>query len=148
MDMAQNTGGLYYSSPTAENLEAIFNEILETIVTHTSPYDIDIVEVTETYIVDEGSFSIAPDSMVEVDGKTEITWLNVAQHVGNHDDRLSADEIFSVSFLITKDYKKILITTRVTRTDAISDGTRASSFFHFSRIILFDLLNWYVCHSR
>jgi Ca-activated chloride channel family protein len=98
MDMAQWTGGMYYSSPTMENLEAIFNEIFETIVTDTSPYDVDIVEVTETYIVDEGSFNIAPDSTVEVNGKTEITWLNVAQHVGNNDARLSADETFSVSF--------------------------------------------------
>jgi Ca-activated chloride channel family protein len=98
MDMAQWTGGVYYSSPTMENLEAIFNEIYETIVMDTSPYEVDIVEVTETYIVNEGSFNIAPDSVVEVAGKTEITWLNVAQYVGNHDTRLSADETFSVTF--------------------------------------------------
>ncbi|MCK5403170.1 VWA domain-containing protein, partial [Candidatus Bathyarchaeota archaeon] len=98
MDMAQGTGGVYYSSPTIGNLEAIFDEIFETIVIDTSPYDVDVVEVTETYIVDEDNFGITPDSIVEIDGKTEITWLNVAQHVGNNDNHLSADETFSVSF--------------------------------------------------
>jgi hypothetical protein len=98
MDMALGTGGVYYSSPTMGNLEAIFNLILETIVTDTSPFEVDVVEVTEIYIVDESNFGIAPDNMVEVDGKTRLTWLNVAQHVGNNDNRLSADETFSISF--------------------------------------------------
>ncbi len=98
MDMALGTGGVYYSSPTMGNLEAIFNLILETIVTDTSPFEVDVVEVTEIYIVDESNFGITPDSIIDVDGKTKITWLNVAQHVGNNDNRLSADETFSVSF--------------------------------------------------
>ncbi len=98
IDMADATGGMYYSAPTAENLQTVFDEILETIITSTAPYGVDIVEVTQSYIVDEGDFSVAPDSMAEVDGKTVITWLNVSRFVGDFDGRLTAEETFTVSF--------------------------------------------------
>jgi hypothetical protein len=97
-DMADATGGTYYSSPSADNLQAIFDEILTTIIINTAPYDVDVVEVTQSYIVGEGSFSIAPNSVVEVGGETVITWLNVAQYVGDNDNRLDADETFTVTF--------------------------------------------------
>lgn len=97
-DIANTTGGSFYEAPTADTLDDIFDEIFTTIITHTAPYDVDVVEVTESYIVDEGSFSIAPDSVVEVGGKTHITWYNVAQYVGDYNDRLAADETFEVSF--------------------------------------------------
>ncbi|MFQ5981310.1 MAG: hypothetical protein ACE5OZ_24480 [Candidatus Heimdallarchaeota archaeon] len=57
-----------------------------------------MVEVTQSHIVNEGSFSITPTSVVEVGGKTKITWSNIAQHVGNFDNRLAADETFTVTF--------------------------------------------------
>jgi len=97
-DMASATGGQYYSSPTAENLQAIFDAIFTQIITSTAPSNVDVVEVTQPYIIDEGSFSIPPDSVVEVSGKTVITWLDVARYVGNGDSRLAADETFSVTF--------------------------------------------------
>jgi hypothetical protein len=98
IDIATTTGGQYYNAPTAENLEAIFYDILTEIVINTAPTYVDVVEVTQDYIIDEGDFSIVPDSIVEVDGKTIITWSNVGQYVGDYDHRLAADETFTVSF--------------------------------------------------
>lgn len=98
-DMATATGGQFFNSPSAENLDDIFNAILQTIVTNTSPSDVTLVETTQDYIVDEGSFSVAPDSITTLaGGQTQMTWNNVAQHVGNNDNRLSADETFVVTF--------------------------------------------------
>lgn len=98
-DMATATGGQFFNSPSAENLDDIFDAILQTIVTNTSPSGVTLVETTQDYIVDEGSFSIAPDSITTLaGGQTQMIWNNVAQHVGNNDDRLSADETFVVTF--------------------------------------------------
>jgi Ca-activated chloride channel family protein len=97
IDMASATGGAYYSSPTPANLQAIFDAIYQQVLISTAPSWVDVVEVTQDYIIDEGSFSIAPDSVVE-DTTTEITWLNVAQYVGNNDEYLTAEETFEVSF--------------------------------------------------
>jgi Ca-activated chloride channel family protein len=98
VDMANATGGAYYDAPTPDNLQAIFDEIFLEVVSSTAPSEVDVVEVTQAYIVAEGSFSIAPDSVVEVAGKTVITWNNVAQYVGDNNNRLSAEEIFEVTF--------------------------------------------------
>lgn len=97
-DMAIKTGGLYFSSPDADNLQAIFDSIFTTIILRTAPQNVDVVEVTQPYIIDEDSFSIVPDFIMEVDGKTKMVWLNVATYVGNEDDWLAADETFEVSF--------------------------------------------------
>lgn len=98
-DMATATGGQFFDSPSADNLDDIFDAILQTIVTNTSPSDVTLVETTQDYISDEGSFSIVPDSIVTLGGgQTQMTWNNVAQHVGNNDNRLSADETFVVTF--------------------------------------------------
>ncbi|MBN1194664.1 MAG: VWA domain-containing protein [Methanomicrobiaceae archaeon] len=102
-DMASATGGTYYSSPLAENLNSIFDAIYAGVAS-TAPYNVDLVEVTETYIVGEGSFSIAPDSVVENgDGTTTMTWTNVAQYVGNGNDRLDDGETFVVTFTAGSD---------------------------------------------
>jgi Ca-activated chloride channel family protein len=42
VDMANATGGKCYSSPSPANLQAIFDEIFEEIVTSTIPYDVDV----------------------------------------------------------------------------------------------------------
>lgn len=98
-DMATATGGQFFNSPSPENLDDIFDAILQTIITNTSPSDVTLVETTQDYIVSEGSFSIAPDSVVTLGGgQTQMTWNNIAQHVGNNDNRLSADETFVVTF--------------------------------------------------
>ena len=98
--MASTTGGHYYSSPTNQNLQAIFNDILTTIVLNTSPTMVNVTETTMSYIVDVADFSVTPDSVTEVDGHTVITWLNVAQYVGNYDNRLAADETFVVTYTL------------------------------------------------
>lgn len=96
MDMADATGGQYYPSPTADNLQAIFDDIYEEIVTDTIPYNVDVIEVTESYIIDEGSFSRAPDSVNTVGGITTITWNNIG--MGDGDPDLSEDETVTLSF--------------------------------------------------
>lgn len=63
-----------------------------------APSNVNVSEVTMPYIVNEGSFSIAPDSIVEEGGQTTITWLNVGQYVGNYDTWLEATETFMVTF--------------------------------------------------
>ncbi len=95
-DMATATGGAYYSSPTADNLQAIFDDIYAEIVTDTIPHYVDVVEVTKSYIIDEGSFSKAPDSVNTVGGITTITWNNIG--TGDGDPDLSADETVTLSF--------------------------------------------------
>lgn len=51
-DMATATGGKYYPSPSAENLDAIFNAIYLEIIISTIPHNVDVIEVTQSYIVD------------------------------------------------------------------------------------------------
>lgn len=97
-EMSDATGGSYFHTPTPENLQSIFDEIFTEVVTNTSPYDIDLLEITQNYIIEEGSFSIAPDSISEINGETHISWTNIAQYVGNFDNRLDADESFTVTF--------------------------------------------------
>ncbi|CAD7773185.1 von Willebrand factor type A domain protein [Candidatus Methanoperedenaceae archaeon GB50] len=102
-DMATATGGKYYSAPTADNLQAIFDEIYEELTFNTIPHYVDVVEVTQSYIVDEGSFNIAPDNVSTVGGKTVITWNDIATHVGNHDHGLSSNETVTLTFRAKSD---------------------------------------------
>jgi Ca-activated chloride channel family protein len=98
-DMANATGGKYYPAPTADNLQAIFDEIYEEVVTSTIPYNVDVIEVTQSYIEDEGSFNITPDSVVtDGAGITTITWNNIGMISSDGDPDLSADEIVTLSF--------------------------------------------------
>ncbi len=98
--MAGQTGGQYYEAPTAENLQDLYDQIYTEVVSSTAPSAVDVVEVTREYIVEEGSFSITPDSVVTDPGtgQTTITWLDVGRYVGNLNSRLASDETFSVSF--------------------------------------------------
>lgn len=95
-DMATATGGKYYASPTASNLDAIFNDIYTEVTTSTIPHYVDVVEVTQSYIIDEGSFNVAPDSVNTVDGITTITWNNIG--TGDGDPDFSDDETVTLSF--------------------------------------------------
>jgi Ca-activated chloride channel family protein len=95
-DIASTTGGKYYSSPSASNLDAIFNDIYTEVTTSTIPHYVDVVEVTQSYIIDEGSFNIAPNSVSTVGGITTIIWNNIG--TGDGDPDLSADETVTLSF--------------------------------------------------
>ena len=53
-DMATETGGLYFPASDANALQTIFDTIFETI--NTAPQNVDVVEVTESNIVNEGAF--------------------------------------------------------------------------------------------
>ena len=98
-DMADATGGNYYASPSPDNLQAIFDAIYEEVVTSTIPYNVNVTEVTQSYIIeDETSFNIAPNS-VSTDGFgiTTIVWNNIGM-INDGDPDLSADETVTLSF--------------------------------------------------
>ena len=95
-DMADATGGKYYPAPSASNLDAIFNDIFTEVTTSTIPHYVDVVEVTQSYIIDEGSFNVAPDSVNTVGGITTIVWNNIGMGDGNPD--LSDTETVALSF--------------------------------------------------
>jgi hypothetical protein len=97
-DMANNTGGTYYPSPSAENLQAIFDAIFDEIVTSTIPCNVDVIEKTQNYIVDEGSFNITPDDVTtDVSGVTTIIWSDIGSIYGD-DACMSADEEVILTF--------------------------------------------------
>jgi uncharacterized protein YegL len=95
-DMANKTGGKYYDSPSAANLQAIFDEIFKQVSTSTIPHYVDVVETTQDYIVNVSSFNVAPDSIANGSGITTITWKNIGKGDGSPD--LSADEEIVLSF--------------------------------------------------
>ncbi len=97
-DMATATGGTYYNSPTAANLQQIFNDIYTTITTSTIPHYVNVTEVTKECIVDEGSYNIMPDSVSTVGGITTIKWLNIGLYSGDNDPDLSDDEVVTLTF--------------------------------------------------
>jgi hypothetical protein len=101
-DMAAATGGQYYSSPTAENLQAIFDDIYKEVITSTIPHDVDVVEVTQSYIIDEGSFNLPPDNVSTVGGITTIVWNNIGI-INDANPDLSADETVVLSFKAKSD---------------------------------------------
>lgn len=97
-DMATTTGGAYYSSPDATSLQAIFDDIFSEVTTSTIPYYVDVVEVTQDYIVDESSFNIAPDTVIpDGSGTTTIIWNNIGLS-SDGDPDLSDDETVVLSF--------------------------------------------------
>jgi Ca-activated chloride channel family protein len=99
MDMATATGGAYYSSPSADNLQAIYDAIYEEIVTSSIPHYVNVTEVTQSYIVvDEDSFNYPPDEITHnPDGTTTIFWENIGMYLDDDPD-LSADEIVLLTF--------------------------------------------------
>ena len=104
VDMATVTGGAYYSSATAANLQAIYDAIYSEILTSTVPHFVDVTEVTESYIVGHDNFNIAPDGVTTaLDGTTTIIWSNVAQYVGDLDDGLDAGEMVTLTFTVGAD---------------------------------------------
>ena len=62
IDMANNTGGRYLFSPTPNDLQAIFDEVLQTIQANTVPHNIGVLEFwNETLDVDCTSVTPAAD---------------------------------------------------------------------------------------
>jgi hypothetical protein len=92
-DMADATGGKCYDSPEPGNLQAIFDEIYEEVVTSTIPYDVGVTEVTQSYIIEEGSFNIDPDDQ---DGTT-FEWYDIGRY-NDGDPDMSADETVTLIF--------------------------------------------------
>lgn len=102
IDMATTTGGKYFIVTSPEDLQSVYDDIYTTI--NRAPQNVNIVEITKSNIVDEGSFSTAPSSVVQNgDGTTTITWNNVAGSVGNNDDYLEEGETFTVTFTAGSD---------------------------------------------
>jgi Ca-activated chloride channel family protein len=99
IDMAAATNGLYYNSPNATNLQEVYDEIYDEIVTSNIPHYVDVTEVTQSYIIGHTNFNIAPDSVTTaMDGTTTIVWTDVGQYVGDYDSALDADETVVLTF--------------------------------------------------
>ncbi|MFA5295942.1 MAG: VWA domain-containing protein, partial [Methanoregulaceae archaeon] len=98
--IATSTGGKYYYANTAEEIAAIYADILSEIKVNTAPYDVNVVEVTLPHIVvSTGSVSPAPDSVVtNPDGTTTIIWLDAGRRIGNPNGYLNETETFTASF--------------------------------------------------
>ena len=107
IDMATATGGQYFFADSASNIQPIFDLIYSEIILSTSPTNVNLVEVTETYIVDESDFSITPDSIEEIDGKTVISWFDISQYVGDLDEYLSEDETFVTTYRMALDDRSV-----------------------------------------
>ncbi|MHA2103877.1 MAG: vWA domain-containing protein [Candidatus Hodarchaeales archaeon] len=98
VDMATATGGLYYSAPTSDNLQEIYEDIYEEIVSSTVPHYVNVTEVTQDYIVGHTNFNILPNSTTtNLDGTTTLIWENVGLYADGDPD-FSADETVTLSF--------------------------------------------------
>lgn len=93
--IATQTGGQYFSAPTADNLQEIFDAIYSTI--NTAPKNVDVNEVTASNIVlQAGTFSITPTTATD----HNFVWNNIAASVGNGDNYLEAGEVWTVTFQV------------------------------------------------
>jgi hypothetical protein len=96
--MASATGGAYYSAPSADNLQAIFDAIFTEVVTSTVPHYVNVTEVTQDYIVGHTNFNILPNSTTtNLDGTTTLIWENIGLYADGDPD-FSADETVTLSF--------------------------------------------------
>ncbi|XOF34169.1 MAG: vWA domain-containing protein [Candidatus Electrothrix sp. YB6] len=101
-DMANATGGQFFSAPTADNLQSIFDAIFDELIINTVPHNVNVEEVVQGHmLVDQGSFNIAPDSIFidPVNQRTTIVWNNIG--INDADADLSADETVTLSFNAT-----------------------------------------------
>jgi Mg-chelatase subunit ChlD len=97
-DIAGATGGAYYPSTVAENLNDIYNKIFENIVTKEFPKDMDLIVTLPKEGIKPTGFNIEPAEIN--DGNKSMTWKNVSQHAGNKDNFLSRDENVIITFNI------------------------------------------------
>ena len=98
--IAQGTGGSYYFAANNTSIAGIYNQIYTEIISITSPSYVNVTEVLEPYIiVDQGSFNYTPNSS-HIGNNTYI-WTNIAQHVGNKNQRLNLVETVNITFNIS-----------------------------------------------
>lgn len=101
-DIANTTGGQYFSAPTAENLDLVFNQIFQKVTSVTAPSNVRITEVSPSYmVVHENSVSIPLSDITQDEEKTVLVWDNISQSVGNMDNNLDQNETFSVQFTVS-----------------------------------------------
>ena len=119
-DIASTTGGAYYPSTVAENLNEIYNKIFENIVTKESPRYVDLIITMPKNGIKVTGYNIEPSEVNE--GNKSLTWKNISQHIGNKDNFLSSDEIVSLTFNIEglPSNTKPVSTLNYTDTDGIN----------------------------
>jgi von Willebrand factor type A domain len=98
-DIATATGGVYYPSPVAENLNNIYNKIFQNIVTKEYPKDVDLIITLPIEGIKVSSFNIEP-SEIKNEVNKSLTWKNISKYAGNKDKFLASDENFLVTFNI------------------------------------------------
>jgi Mg-chelatase subunit ChlD len=99
-DIGAATGGQYFSAPTAENLQAIYEDIFERVIESTAPANLTLVETFPDYVqIDQATFTVPPTSVSKDGiGQTIIKWQNISKTVGDKENRLSTGEEFLVGF--------------------------------------------------
>ncbi len=99
-DMADATGGTYYDSADSSNLDEIYGDIYEEIVTSIALYDVDVVEIVQDYFtVCYDTIDPVPDYfMVNLDGTTTIKWYDVGQYAGDMNSALTSEETATLMF--------------------------------------------------
>jgi len=102
MDIASASGGQYFSAPTAENLQAVYEDIFERVVESTAPANLTLVEYFPDYVqIDPASFTVVPTNISKNEiGQTIVQWQNISRTVGDKENKLSIGEEFSVGFKV------------------------------------------------
>jgi hypothetical protein len=100
IDVASASGGQYFSAPTAENLEAVYEEIFERVIESTAPSNLTLIETFPDYVkINSSTFSVIPtDISKDGIGQTTIEWRNFSKTVGDTENKLSMGEEFAVRF--------------------------------------------------
>jgi len=119
-DIASATGGVYYPSTVAENLNEIYNKIFQNIITKEYPRDADLIITMPKDGIKVTGFNIEPSELNEEN--KNLIWKNISQHIGNKDKFLSSDEIVSLTFNIEglPSNNKPVSTLNYTDTDGIN----------------------------
>lgn len=101
-DIAAATGGQYFSSPTAENLQAVYEDIFERVIESTSPANVTLVETFPDYVkIVPNSFTVVPNSVTKnIIGETVVEWHNISKGAGDNDNKLSNGEEFLTGFKV------------------------------------------------
>lgn len=99
-DMADATGGLAYPNISPENLEAIFLDIFQDVISSTVPRTINVEEITQDYIVVDCSTVTPAAASCETDamtGQTTVSWEDIGTQVDGT-SLLAAGETVTLSF--------------------------------------------------
>lgn len=100
--IASETNAQYYFPPTAENLQAAYEDIFERVIESTAPANLTLIETFPDYVdIYPASFTVIPTGINKTDtGQTTVQWQNISKSVGDKENKLSSGEEFAVDFKV------------------------------------------------